>query len=297
MVKVKKSLVITDLDNTLFDWFEIWYRPFRAMLDELALKSGIPAETLEADFKEVHQKHGTSEYAFAIEELRSLRIKHPGGDVVEIYKTAIDQYRLTRRQVLQLYPTVKESLEKIRSQGTLIVAYTESLAFYTRYRLKKLGLDFLLDYLYSPEDNELPDGLTAEQIRLYSAEHYELAHTRQRYTSRGELKPNPKILAEIIDEVGGKSEDVIYVGDSLMKDVVMAQTACVTDVYARYGQVQHRPEYELLRRVTHWKPSAVETEKILTEAEVKPSFVLQNTFSEILNYFEFGGFNGSAPAG
>ena len=296
-MKAKKSLVITDLDNTLFDWFEIWYRPFKAMLDELVLESGIPAKTLEADFKEVHQKHGTSEYAFSIEELRSLRIKHPGEDLVEIYKTAVDRYRATRRQVLELYPTVKESLEKIRKQGTLLVAYTESLAFYTRYRLKKLGLDSLLDYLYSPEDNELPDGLSVEQIRLYSAEHYELAHTRQRYTSRGELKPNPKILAEIIDEVGGNSEEAIYIGDSLMKDVAMAQTARVADVYAKYGQAQHRPEYELLRRVTHWKPHAVETEKVLTEGEVKPSFVLQNTFSEILNYFEFGGFNGRKQSG
>jgi phosphoglycolate phosphatase-like HAD superfamily hydrolase len=296
-LKPKKSLLVTDLDNTLFDWFEIWYRPFKAMLDELAIESGIAAEALEADFKKVHQKYGTSEYAFAIEELQSLQIKHPGEDLAKKYQGAIDKYREIRRQVLTLYPTVRESLEEIRDRGTLIVAYTESLEFYTRYRLRKLGLDSLLDYLYSPEDNELPDGLSAEQIRAYSPEHYKLAHTLQRHTRRGELKPNPKILGEIISEVGGSNEAAIYVGDSLMKDVVMAQTAGVTDVYAKYGEAQKRPEYELLRRVTHWKPSAVQTEKVLTEGEVKPSFVLLKTFSEILTYFEFGGFNGRRQSG
>ena len=296
-MKLKKSLLITDLDNTLFDWFEIWYRPFKAMLDELVHESGIPAETLEADFKQVHQKYGTSEYAFAIEELRSLRIKHPSEDLAKKYEGAIDRYREIRRQVLRLYPTVRESLEEIKGRGTLIVAYTESLEFYTRYRLRKLGLDPLLDYLYSPEDNELPDGLSVDQIRAYSPEHYKLVHTRQRHTRRGELKPNPKILAEIIQEVGGIPEEVVYVGDSLMKDVVMAQAAAVTDVYAKYGEAQKRPEYELLRRVTHWKESAVQTEKVLTEEEVKPSFVLQKTFGEILDYCEFGGFNGRRQQG
>ena len=36
----RKSVVITDLDNTLFDWFEIWYQSFTALLDCLAKDSG-----------------------------------------------------------------------------------------------------------------------------------------------------------------------------------------------------------------------------------------------------------------
>ena len=262
------------------------------MIDRLAADSGIPSDILESDFKVVHQRHGTSEYAFSIEELTCLRNKHPDQDVTNLYAAAIDVYRESRRQVLRLYPTVESSLQKLNSYGCLLVAYTESMEFYTKYRIKKLGLDLLLDYLYSPPDHRLPDGLSPEQIRFYSAEHYRLVHTKQEYTPRGELKPNPHILTEIINAVGAKREETVYVGDSLMKDIIMAKEASVVDVWAKYGLVQNQPAYELLRRVTHWPVSSVEREKILTDANVKPSFVLKRVFGEILELFDFVKFNG-----
>ena len=40
-MKQTVSVVIADLDNTLFDWFEIWYNSFNAMLTSLVDKSGI----------------------------------------------------------------------------------------------------------------------------------------------------------------------------------------------------------------------------------------------------------------
>jgi phosphoglycolate phosphatase-like HAD superfamily hydrolase len=290
---VKKiSLVITDLDNTLFDWFEIWYQPFNAMLDALAGKSGIPREAIERNFRQVHQRHGTSEYAFAIEELQCLKELHPGDDLAKRYAGAIDAYRAARRKVLQLFPTVEATLREIKDSGCLVVAYTESMEFYTRYRLKKLGLDPLLDYLYSPRDHRLPGGLTPEQIRFYSDEHYLLSHTKQFYTPPGELKPNPKVLIDIIDQVGGQKESALYVGDSLMKDVTMAKRAGVTDVYAKYGIAHNRAAYDLLRRVTHWPDSDVEREKELGEDEVNPGYVLETHFEEILDHFDFGRFHG-----
>jgi phosphoglycolate phosphatase-like HAD superfamily hydrolase len=54
------SMLITDLDNTLWDWFEAWFRSFSAMLDRLSSKTGISKEQLENEIREVHQRHGTS---------------------------------------------------------------------------------------------------------------------------------------------------------------------------------------------------------------------------------------------
>ncbi len=287
-MKSNKWLIITDLDNTLFDWFEIWYLPFKAMLDELVVESGLSQEVLEKDFREVYQRHGTSEYAFAIEELPSLRKQHRGQDPAILYKGAIDRYRKIRRQVLHLYPTVETSLQILKEKGCMVVAYTESLEFYTKYRIKKLGLDRLIDYLYSPADHILPNGISPEQIRMYSAEHYRLEHAVQRYTPKGELKPNPEILSQIITDSGGRKEEAIYIGDSLMKDMVMAQSAGVADVYAKYGEAQNRPEYELLRRVSHWEQTVVDYEKTLTEKDLKPTSTLNENFAELLTLFEFG---------
>jgi phosphoglycolate phosphatase len=74
-----------------------------------------------------------------------------------------------------------------------------------------------------------------------------------------------------------------------MKDVAMAQRAHVHDVLARYGAAQRRSEYELLRDVTHWSADDVEREKAIAEGttDIVPSCVLDHSFAELLQNFEF----------
>jgi FMN phosphatase YigB (HAD superfamily) len=66
------SMVVTDVDNTLFDWVDVWYRSFSAMLEETVRITGVPREHLVREIKNVHQRHGTSEYAFVLSELPSV---------------------------------------------------------------------------------------------------------------------------------------------------------------------------------------------------------------------------------
>ena len=176
-MKAGISVVVTDLDNTLFDWVDVWHRSFSALLEELVRRSGVPRERLLDEIREVHRAHGTSEYAFVVEELPSLRELHPGGDPGEIYRAAIEASREARNAALRLYPGVAETLQALRRAGVLVIGYTESMAFYTGVRVRKLGLDGLLDLLYSPADHDLPPGLTREQARRYPAEHYAFEHT------------------------------------------------------------------------------------------------------------------------
>jgi phosphoglycolate phosphatase-like HAD superfamily hydrolase len=284
------SVLVTDLDNTLFDWFDIWYASFSAMLNEIVRISGLPVEVLEREIKAVHEKHGTSEYAFLIEELPSLIAKHRSGDLKEIYGPAIEAYRQGRRSRLFLYPTVHETLTSIKASGTLVIGYTESLEFYTTYRLIKLGLDGLLDFVYFPPDHSLPTGLDASQIRRYDADTYKLHLTQTRHTPKGETKPNPRLLSHILEECGADKTITAYIGDKLDKDIRMAQQAGVVDVYAKYGDSVHDERYELLRKVTHWRGSAVETERQATQESVSPTYTLEESFGQLLETFEFTAF-------
>jgi FMN phosphatase YigB (HAD superfamily) len=288
MTRPKISVVITDLDNTLFDWVEIWGASFTALVDRLAADSGIPRDTLLDEIKVVHQRHHTSEYAFLIEELPSLQAKHPGEDIAEIYAEAIHAYRSARKKVERLYPGVLTSLKALKESGVRIVGYTESMAFYASRRVRVMGLDGALDYLYSPPDHDLPANLTPEQIRRFPADVYKFSVTQHRHTPRGELKPNPDILLKIIEEVGAKPEQCIYVGDNLMKDIAMANDVGIAGLHAAYGQAQHRDVYDLLRRVTHWSAEDVERERsIMARGTVTPKYTLFAGFSEMLALFEF----------
>jgi phosphoglycolate phosphatase len=285
-LKPRISVLVTDLDNTLFDWFDIWYTSFNVMLNEIVRISGLPVEVLEREIKVVHEEHGTSEYAFLIEELPSLVAKHPSQDLKEIYGPAIDAYRQARRSKLVLYPTVHETLTNLKASGTLVIGYTESLEFYTTYRLIKLGLDGLLDFVYFPPDHSLPEGLDASQIRRYDDDAYKLRITQTRHTPKGETKPNPKLLGHILEECGAGKRQTAYIGDKLDKDVRMAQQAGVVDVYAKYGDSRDE-RYELLKRVTHWPSPAVETESQATPENVFPTFTLEQSFGQLLQTFEF----------
>jgi phosphoglycolate phosphatase-like HAD superfamily hydrolase len=285
------SVVITDLDNTLFDWVEVWYRSFSAMLEVLVSRSGIPRDQLIEEIRQVHQRRGTSEYAFLIEEIPSLRAAFPGKNLVDEFDDAIHAYRSARKEALKPYPAVLDTLRTLKARGVLIVGYTESMAFYTNYRMRHLAFDGAIDFLYSPPDHDLPQNLTPEQVRKYPAQYYDLNFTEHRYTPRGEVKPNPEILSNIISDVGAARDQCLYVGDSLMKDVAMAQAAHVHDAYALYGKAQDRAEYELLRLVTHWTPEQVQREKdLLKSGSVLPSHTLEVSFSEVLAKFDFKAF-------
>lgn len=293
------TVLVTDMDNTLFDWLGMWQAAFGAMLDRLVADSGVPRATLEAELFAIHQRHGTTEYAFAIQELPSLRARHPPGagteDLPERYAAAIDAYRVMRRRTLALYPGVQETLRAVRAAGALVIAYTESRAYYAEYRVRTLELDGALDYLYSPPDHALPGGLTASQLRRYPPEHYRLRSTVHRHTREGAWKPDASVLRDILGDVGAGPAEAVYVGDSLVKDVAMAQAAGVVDVFARYGDVRSRPGYDLLRRVTHWTPAMMARSEGIREADVRPTHVLDEGFAELLDHVEFRRFTRSRP--
>lgn len=291
---MKVSTIITDMDNTLYNWVEMWYQSFSAMLHELVAESGIDQAALEAEIRQVYQKYGTSEYRFLIQELPSLKMQQFSENSIERYQSAIQAYEKAYEGTLCLYPLVMETLEAFKARGCQIVAYTESMAYYTVLRVKNLHLDGILDFVYSSTDHDIPSNGTAGEIHQYSAEYLKLKKTVHRDIPAGELKPNPGVLRDIIRDVDALVNQTIYVGDNLMKDIVMAQNASVTDVLAKYGGAQRTEAYQLLRRVSHWTKKDVERERSLIESDkIHATYVLDNSFSELLDLFEFIPFSRS----
>ncbi len=287
---MKKTVLITDVDNTLFDWVDVWHASFTSMMETAAKITGVPLDEIYDAARAVHQKHGTSEYAFVLEEIPAFRNLY-GVEVTTKLAPAIDAFRQARRTKLKLYNGVESTLVALRERGVLIVAYTESMAYYTNYRFRKLGLDHLVDHLYSPPDHQLPVE-SPQEIRHYPPDVYEMSHTIHSHTPAGELKPNPHILQAILSDQGRTSSESVYIGDSLMKDIAMAQQAGVDDVHASYGVAQHREQYELLKRVTHWTAADVTREQQITNgATVTPNRILSSNFGELLQLFDWGSQN------
>lgn len=282
----RPTLLVTDLDNTVWDWFDVWYRSFNALLDSLTEMTGIPRDVLEQEIRAVHQRRHTSEYSYLVNEVPSL-ISAAGKRLPsDVFDAAIHRQNSERLHAMRLYEGVIETILFLRDRGVMIAAYTESVAYWTEWRIRKTGLDGLIDVLYSAEDHDFPAGVSVDDIRMSADSEYGLRLTKHIRLPLGVLKPNREILRSIIAHCGRTPAETVYVGDSIMKDVAMAQEVGAVDVWAKYGAVQHRAEYELLRRVTHWSTEDVEREKeIAKRPPVTPTFTLDSRFEEITPLF------------
>lgn len=281
-------MLITDLDNTLWDWFEAWYRSFSALLDGLVSISGADRKVLEQEIKAVHQQRGTTEYSNLIREVPALVEFAGGRDPFDVFDDALHAQSSARKYTTRLYPGVDDTLRALKEKGVTIVAYTESGAYWTEWRLRHTGLDGVIDVLYSSPDHDVAAGIDPEDLRTgrYTGT-YGLRATKHHHVPMGVLKPNQRVLLSILQEQDCAPVEAAYLGDSLMKDIAMAQAAGVLDIHAAYGQAQHRAEYDLLRRVTHWTEDDVERESALSleSGEVIPTQSCRQGIYEVLSQF------------
>jgi phosphoglycolate phosphatase len=275
------KLLITDLDNTLYDWVTYFATSFRAMVGLLAEDLGVPVDHLLDEFKAVHQKHHDSEHPFALFEIETVRSRYGSlstTQLVERFDRALHEFNRSRRQHLRLYPDVRETLERLRERGVQVVGYTEANAVNAYFRLQILEIDQFFSRLYATEGWLGPHPLPGRQRALPPPDGL------IRGLPAKERKPNPTVLMDICSGEGFAREEAVYVGDSLTRDVSMATAAGVMAVWAAYGLDYDKSLWDLLVRVTHWTPADVEREARLRRelGEARPDLTIRS-FGELLS--------------
>ena len=279
-------LLITDLDNTLYDWVSYFALSFRAMVRELSLLLSIDEETLKDEFKAVHQLHGSSEYPFAILELPSVRAHFrsaPRSQVFHHLRKPLDAFNQSRNKHLSLYPSVMETLQYVQSLNIPVVGHTESIAELAFHRLQKLGILPFFTHLYALDGSLEPHPDTERD-----ADALRLPPGIVTFVPRDERKPNPALLKDICSKEGVSVSETVYVGDSLTRDVGMAKNAGVIAVWARYGTKYPPPLWAEIVRVTHWIEDDVKRETGLREMyrNIRPDLTI-DSFSEIITLLDY----------
>jgi FMN phosphatase YigB (HAD superfamily) len=281
-------LVVCDLDNTLYDWVAFFVPAFDAMVDELAGTTKIDPHELRQSFKRVHQEQGTSEYAFAIQQLDALDELNEGlstRQILERYRPAVEAFRRERKARLRLYDGVLTTIANLRRRGIRVVAHTDAMMFYAAARIRQLCLENELDGLVAQQDHGLPPGLEAADVRQYDDDWYRPRLSYVEELPPELMKPNPDVLSEILTQMAVSSSEAVFVGDSLTRDISMAQSAGVHDVYAAYGVSHDSALYARLVEVTHWTDEDVARETQLKQLDVRPSWTI-DSFPELLHVIE-----------
>jgi phosphoglycolate phosphatase len=272
-------LVVTDLDNTLYDWYGAFVPAFYAMVNAASQLVGVGEDELLDDLRGVHRRHANSEHPFALLETHAIESRFPRLTKQELrahLDPAFHAFNRARKGGLKLYAGVREVLEELGRLHIPVVGYTDARVVNSLSRLRKLSIQPLLDRLYAPA------------MVVETEETQELNEKFVRLLPPGDRKPNPQTLRDICLEYGITPDETVYIGDSLVRDIYMAKSAGVHAAWARYGTLYDKTLWPKLVRVTHWTDADVEREQVLRrEAEgTQPDSVL-DSFTDIFLHYRF----------
>lgn len=280
-------LVVTDLDNTLYDWLTSFVPAFYSMIEVAANILNVSSDQLLEEMKVVHQRYHNSEQPYALLEATTVLQNFPHTTALERKQRlaqAFNAFNSVRKNNLQLYPGVLRTLDKIRQTGCIVVGHTEAVVENSLYRAELLGLTELLTCLYAPESKapHHPDPQRPRIQDAYGGFVYLLPSNHR--------KPDPSVLKDICRRHGVSTHETVYVGDSIPKDVAMAKSAGALAVWARYGSQRDDLLWEKLVRVTHWTSEDVAHEVRLREEtkHITPDVVI-DSFDQLLQIFKFAG--------
>jgi FMN phosphatase YigB (HAD superfamily) len=280
------SVLLTDLDNTLYDWTGYFVPSFRAMVVYLSRQTGESVDTLMADFASVFRRHGSVEYSFAIEELDTLARLHPGlttHERVEKYWDAVVSFQRLRRHILRPYPGVQEMLARLNEAGVRIFAVTESPGWQVKARLRSLKIDTYFTAVYACYDHEVPRDISLERLRRHPVETYQ-SNVELFNIPRGLRKPNPAFLESILKDLHLHPSEAVYLGDNLHRDISMAYHCGVTSIWARYGTFTNANNLRTLLKVTPWTKEEVDKSSGQDAELPQPDFIIDSP-NEVLDIF------------
>jgi phosphoglycolate phosphatase len=228
--------VITDLDNTLYNWVDYIVPSLEAMVASLEATTGLPRVRIVQSLKAVYARHESNEYPFAIQESELFKPYEEDFDSFSalVLDPARKAFAAARERYLRPYPGVRETLDELRARGLKVVGLTDAPRNAAELRLKTLRLDGHFDALYTLPGYALPLNVDPEIRRRQEAGHYRSRTPVVELPPDAE-KPSPTGLRRVLADFRLAPREVLYVGDNVKKDMPVARACRVTGVWAEYG--------------------------------------------------------------
>ncbi len=284
-------LVVTDMDNTLYSWVDYIVPAVEAMVAAVVQATGLPRLRVVQSLKEVYTRHESNEYPYALQE-SSLFAQFPefGSFDKLVIEPARAAFSEARRKYLRPYRGVVETLLALKARRVVVVALTDAPRNPAEQRAKRLGIDGHLAALYTMPGFTFPAGpdgaaLVAPDILQKEVKGEYRAACPVIELPRDWEKPNPEGLKKVLTTYGLSPKEVLVVGDSVKKDVAVAQALGCHDCWAEYGtyvSLEYRERLDIISSAAITRRHAASVYEGNGGASLTPSHVLSN-YAQLLD--------------
>jgi phosphoglycolate phosphatase len=267
------AAILTDLDNTLYNWIDFYAPAFRAMVHTLARETRTEESVLIAQFESVFARHGSTEYPYCIQELELCR-SLPKERVDALLHCGRVAFGKTRRRRLSLYVGVRRTLEWAKANCIPVVAVSNAPWYLAWRRIWRLGLKGLISGIAAAEGFELDESVGRFLVKRRAFQ------PAVRWTvGRSDLKPNPTLYTLVLESLSLNPGRTWIVGDDLDKDIRPAVAVGAISVWAAYGRSCDARNLETVMSITHWQRRK---QDVRGGESVVPSYTI-GSFDELID--------------
>ena len=204
------SFVLFDMDNTLFDFIAAKLIACREILSYIAEgEENIAEDPLELFGYFLRGTHGFEDYENIRDYIQERRLF-----TTQRYTQCCEIYEREKLQNIELYPGVKDTLDKLKKLGLRLAIITDADSYHALARLTRVELMYSFDTLISAD-------------------------------MTGTKKPDPAHFLFALQALGARPEESLVVGDSIRRDILPARKLGLKTAYASYGDWRLAEEMDL----------------------------------------------------
>lgn len=288
------KLVVSDLDNTLIDFFNSWAQITDRAVKALAKSRGLPQSRLMQEIKSFGGRfHGFHDLPRLIRELPCLKADNPAQQrhFHRLDAGIVARWNEGRRETAKAYPGVIETVRKIKSSGAKFVVYTDSPMHAALKRLMAANFPAeLIDGVYARKDIDVrkarPLGVKSQLHAYKQAIGLDNLHE----IPSDEFKPNPARMQKILaDHNVSDPKHAVMIGDNIQSDGGGAVPLGMHYAWQKEGATMQPFTLEIYN-VFSDKPSyklGVSAQMEQQSDNNRPSHVLVRGFRDLPRMFRF----------
>lgn len=247
------SLVIWDLDGTVWDWLRYAAPAYEAMCQVIAARSGRSYDLTADAMQAFYTEKGTLEDEGLVQWLEDIGFfRHmPDFDLQTMIDAAQQTFADVRLKNLHVYPGISKVMSDIREMGLRQIILTDAPGYQAQSRLRHSNLSHNISAIYAMPTatvRDLPRKVDAATGVEYRRPRLEIpqftVNAEKPYT---DLESVTDMTREAI------SRKVVIIGDNDAKDMELARRYDFLGVHAAYGAADRK----LVARIQRFAPPHV----------------------------------------